>query len=328
MDRFTRGIAMASANHPWRTIASWILAIATVLALAASLGSTFADDFASPGSQSERAMELLTDNFPEAANGKALVVFATEDGGALAEDRAEIASTLDQVADLEHVASVTDPFAAQTVSQDGSIAFAELTLDAPERDLGKPVFAELSDAVSGSSIPGVQVEFGGDAAFLNAEDESSGHVGLGLLVALLVLLVVFGSVVSALVPIGLSIVVVGAGIGAITLLAGLMEVSVSAISVAALVGLGVGVDYALFVVARYRENRAAGQHNQKALGNAMGSSGSAVVFAGGTVIIATAALAITGLGVLTSIGLSTALMVLAAVAAAITLATCFAQPAR
>ena len=144
-------------------------------------------------------------------------------------------------------------------------------------------------------------------------------MGIGLLVALLVLLVVFGTLVAAVVPIGLSIVAVGAGIGGITLLAGSMDVSVSAIPVAGLVGLGVGVDYALFVVARYRENRAAGQDNHRALANAMGSSGAAVVFAGGTVVIATAALAITGLGVLTSIGLSTALMVLFAVAAAITL---------
>ena len=142
------------------------------------------------------------------------------------------------------------------------------------------------------------------------------------------LLVVFGTVVAAIVPIGLSIVAVGAGIGAITLLAGSMDVSVSAIPVAGLVGLGVGIDYALFVVARYRENRAAGQDNAGALADAMGSSGAAVVFAGGTVVIATAALAITGLGVLTSIGLSTALMVFFAVAAAVTLLPAAARPAR
>ena len=144
-------------------------------------------------------------------------------------------------------------------------------------------------------------------------------MGIGLLVALIVLLVVFGTLVAAVIPIGLSLVAVGAGIGGITLLAGRMDVSASAIPVAGLVGLGVGIDYALFVVARYRENRSAGQPNDVALANAMASSGTAVVFAGGTVVIATAALAIVGLGVLTSIGLSTALMVLFAVAAAITL---------
>jgi RND superfamily putative drug exporter len=319
MDRFTRGIAMTSARHPWRTIATWVLVMGTALFLAASGGGTFDDDFAVPDSQSARAMELLHENFPEAAQGTALVVFASQDGQPLESHRADVEKVLADVAGLDHVAAVADPFAPGSVSEDGRIAYAQLTLDAPERDLGKPAFTVLSQAVSGSEITGVQVELGGDAVFLNTEDDTSGHVGIGLLVALVVLLVVFGTLMAAIVPIGLSIVAVGAGIGGITLLAGSMTVSESAVPVAGLVGLGVGVDYALFVVARYRENRAAGRDNRRALADAMGSSGSAVVFAGGTVVIATAALAITGLGVLTSIGLSTALMVLFAVAAAITL---------
>ena len=319
MDRFTRGIAMASARRPWRTIASWILVMGTVLFLAAIGGGTFTDDFEAPGSQSARAMKLLDQNFPEADKGKALVVFAAKDGEALTSHRADIAGALKEVATMKHVAAAADPFATGTVSEDGRIAFSELTLDAPEREIGKPAFAVLSDDVSGIEITGVQVELGGDAVFLNAKEESSAHTAIGLLVALLVLLVVFGTLVAAIIPIGLSIVAVGAGIGGITLLAGSMDVSVSAIPIAGLVGLGVGIDYALFVVARYRENRTAGQDNQRALSNAMGSSGAAVVFAGGTVVIATAALAITGLGILTSIGLSVALMVLFAVAAATTL---------
>jgi RND superfamily putative drug exporter len=289
-----------------------------MLFLAASGGGTFADDFSAKGSQSARAMELLDENFPEAAKGQALVVLEAEDG-TLDDHRQGVASVVADVAGLDHVASVTDPFAAGTISADGRIGFARLTLDVPEREMGKPAFAVLSDGVSSTDADGVRVELGGDAVFLNSEDESNGHMGIGLLVALLVLLVVFGTVVAAVIPIGLSILAVGAGIGAITLLAGGMTMSVSAVPVAALVGLGVGVDYALFVVARYRENRASGQDNQRALAGAMGSSGAAVVFAGGTVVIATAALAITGLGVLTSIGLATALMVLSAVTAAITL---------
>ena len=168
-------------------------------------------------------------------------------------------------------------------------------------------------------MSGLRVELGGDAVFLNAEDKTSSHTGIGLLVALLVLLVVFGTVVAAVIPIGL-VDRRGRRRHRRHHPAGRrMDVSASAIPVAGLVGLGVGVDYALFVVARYRENRAAGMANDRALAQAMGSSGAAVVFAGGTVVIATAALALTGLGVLTSIGLATALMVLFAVAAAITL---------
>ena len=120
-------------------------------------------------------------------------------------------------------------------------------------------------------------------------------------------------------PIGLALVEVGAGMGGILLLASAMDVSPSAVPIAGIVGLGVGIDYALFIVARYRENRAAGRDNGTALADAMSSSGSAVVFAGGTVVIAMASLAVIGLGALTSIGLATAIVVLSAVAAAITL---------
>ena len=318
MDRFTRAIAMASTRHPWRAIVSWIAGLAALFALAATAGGTFADDFSAPGSQSARAMALLNQNFPDAAKGKALVVVEAKQG-TIAEDRADVAAVLESVTGLDHVASVSNPYRAGTVSADGRIAFAELTLDVPERQMGKPAFTVLADAVSSMNTPDLRVELGGDGVFLNAEDNSSGHVGVGLLVALLVLLVVFGTAVAAVLPIGLSLVAVAAGIGAITLMASPMTVSVSAIPVAGLVGLGVGVDYALFIVARYREYRSAGQDNRRALSNAMSSSGAAVVFAGGTVVVATTALAITGVGVLTSIGLATALMVFSAVAAAVTL---------
>lgn len=320
MQKLTRGLASASARHPWRTITGWLAVMGAVFFLAISAGGTFVDDFSSPGSESATALELLDENFPEAAKGSAMVVLAARDGTTLDEHRDAVGDVLEEVSTVAHVESIADPFAAGTISDDGRIGFATLTLDAPEREIGKPAFAVLSEAVSGVSAPdSLQVELGGDAVFLNATEETSAHVGIGLLIALVVLLVVFGTVVAAIVPIGLSLVAVGASIGGIMLMASTMNVSVSAIAVAGLVGLGVGVDYALFVVARYRENRSAGQDNSRALSNAMGTSGTAVVFAGGTVIIATAALGITGLGILTSIGLSTALMVLVAVAAAVTL---------
>ena len=114
MDRFTRSIAMTSARRPWRTIAAWVLVMGTLLFVGASAGGTFTDDFAAPGSESERAMELLNENFPEAAKGKALVVFAAEDGESLASHREAIASVLTDVATFDHVESVADPFEAGT----------------------------------------------------------------------------------------------------------------------------------------------------------------------------------------------------------------------
>jgi RND superfamily putative drug exporter len=319
MHKLTRGIASASARHPWRTVTAWLAVTGAVFFLATAAGGTFVDNFSSPGSQSATALELLDESFPEAAKGSAMIVLAARDGTTLDDHRDTIAQVLDDAADVARVESVADPFAAGTISENGRIGFAVMTLDAPENEIGKPAFAVLSDAVSGMGASGLQVELGGDAVFLNAAEEPSVHTAIGLLVALVVLLVVFGTVVAAILPIGLSLVAVGASIGGIMLMASTMDVSTSAIAVAGLVGLGVGVDYALFVVARYRENRSAGQDNTSALSNAMATSGTAVVFAGGTVIIATAALCITGLGILTSIGLATALMVLCAVATSVTL---------
>ncbi|WP_374458047.1 MMPL family transporter [Nocardioides sp.] len=320
MDKLTRAIASASARHPWRTITAWLAVTGAIFAVAISAGGTFVDDFSAPGSQSAKALELLDESFPEAAKGSAMVVLAARDGTTLTDHRDAIDDVLTEVSTIAHVQAVADPFTAGTISDDGRIGFATLTLDAPEREIGKPAFAVLSEDVSGAAAPAdLQVELGGDAVFLNSTEENSAHVGIGLLIALLVLIVVFGTAVAAVIPIGLSLISVGAAIGAIMWLASTMSVSVSAIPVAGLVGLGVGVDYALFVVARYREGRAAGQDNARALTGAMATSGTAVVFAGGTVIVATTALAITGLGIITSIGLATSLMVLSAVAAAVTL---------
>ncbi len=319
MNRFTRSVAMASARHPWRTIASWLVVLGAVFALAGSGGGGFIDDFSAQGSQSERAMRLLADKFPEATQANALVVFAVDNGKTLRSQQRGVEAVLTDVAGADHVVDVADPFASGTISDDGRIGYAAITLDATPAELGKGSFVPLTELVDASTTADLRVELGGDAVFLNAPDESSPFEGVGILIALLVLLVAFGTVVAALVPIGLALVAVGGGIGGIFLLASVMDVSPSAIPIAGIVGLGVGIDYALFIVARYRENRDAGRDNSTALADAMSSSGAAVAFAGGTVVIAMASLALTGLGALASIGLATAIVVLSAVAAATTL---------
>ena len=135
MNRFTRAIAMASARHPWRTLASWLVVLTAVMLLAVSGGGSFADDFSAKGSESDRARQLLNQSFPEAAKGNALVVFAAPDGASLADVRSEMTDVMDEVTALNHVESLTDPFIAGTVSEDGRIAYAVLTLDVPELSL-------------------------------------------------------------------------------------------------------------------------------------------------------------------------------------------------
>src|SRR3954447_24250691 len=266
MNRFTRGIAMASARHPWRTIVSWVVVLGAVFALAASGGSAFTDAFSAKGSQSERAMQLLEDKFPEANHAQALVVFAVDDGKRLQSQQRAVDKVLTDVAGADHVVNVADPFTSGTISDDGRVGYATLTFDQTPAALGKGSFVPLTELVDASNTADLRVELGGDAVFLNAPDETSPFEGVGILIALLVLLVAFGTVVAAVVPIGLALLAVGAGVGGIFLLASIMDVSPSAIPIAGVVGLGVGIDYALVIVARYQEHRGAGRATARRAG--------------------------------------------------------------
>lgn len=319
MHRTVRRIGDASARRPWVTIGAWTIVLAIVMALAGTIGGAFVDDLVAPGSQSEEAMTLLEERFPEAAGGSAMAVFAAPAGARLEGHGPAIDATLARIRDVAHVAAVADPFEAGTVSADERIGFAQITFDVTSPELGPEPLAALAEAIEPARTDGLHAELGGDAVFINAETETSGAEAIGVLAALVILVVAFGTVVAALVPISLALVAVAAGLGGITLLANAMDVSAAAPTIGAMIGLGVGIDYALFIVARYRERRAAGQDNAAALSAAMGSAGSAVLFAGGTVVVAMAALVLTGLGFLASIGLGTSLVVLFAVATALTL---------
>ena len=314
MKRLIRRLGDTSARHPWKTIGGWTLLAVLVAALTAALGGKLVDDFSAPGSESAEATELLEERFPAAAGGGALAVVAVRDGAQLDGVRPDIGTALSRIEAAEHVAAVGP---LQT-SADGRIGFAEITLDVPSSELGAEPFATLDDALEPVRADGVTAVLGGEAAFLN-DEEPKGSEAVGLLAALVILLVAFGTIAAALVPIAVALAAVGVGLAGVLLLAGATDVSSGAIAVGAFVGLGVGIDYALFIVSRYRDNRASGQPNAVALSSAMATSGTAVFVAGGTVILALAALLLTGVTFLASIGISTAVIVLFAVASALTL---------
>ena len=319
MHRIIRRIGAASARRPWVTIAAWLVLAVAIIGLAGTVGGAYVDDFVAPGSQSEKALNLLEERFPEAAGGGAMAVFAVPEGERLDRHRAVIDAAVDRIAEVEHVAAAIDPFTAGMVSRDGRIGFAQITFDRPETELGPKPFTAITERLEPVRAAGVTSELGGDAATTNSNQVNSGTEVVGVLAALIVLFIAFGTIVAALVPIALALVTVAIGLGGITLLAASINVSSAAPIIGAVIGLGVGIDYTLFIMVRYRENRAAGQDNRTALPNAMGSAGAAVLFAGGTVVVAMAALALTGLGTLVSIGLSVSLVVLFAVATALTL---------
>ncbi|QFG22812.1 MMPL family transporter [Actinomadura sp. WMMB 499] len=319
MHRLIRRIGDASARRPWRTIAVWAALAAAVVALAGTAGGAFADDLTAPGSQSERAMELLEERFPEAADGSARAVFAVPDGRRLDAHRPAVDAAVARIAGVEHVKAVAGPFDAGTVSPDGRIGFAEITFDTPSTEVADEPIAAVADALGPLADAGVTAELGGEAVFINYDAATSGAEVLGVPVALIVLCVALGSLVAALLPVALALVTVALGMAAVVVLAGAMDVTGSAPAIGAMLGLGVGIDYALFIVVRYRENRARGLDDRAALSGAMGTAGAAVLFAGGAVVVSMAALTLTGLGMIASAGLAAALVVLFAVATSLTL---------
>jgi RND superfamily putative drug exporter len=319
MHNVTRHIGDSSARRPRTVIATWLAVLVAALLLAAGVGGSFIDDFVAPGSQSDKAQTLLEQRFPAASDGTALAVFAERGSGLVTDNRAAVTAALRAATKVKGVTAVSEPFTAGTVSADGRTAYAAITFDKPASEIGSGPIKNVLRALRPARDVGLVTEMGGDASFINSGTKPSGGELIGIVAALLILVVAFGAAVAALVPIALALVSVGIGLACVALLAAAFDVSTAAPTIGAMIGLGVGIDYALIVVARYRDNRKAGQPNREALSDAMASVGSAVAFAGITVILAMLALVVTGVGFLASTGLTVSLVVLVTVSAAMTL---------
>jgi RND superfamily putative drug exporter len=319
MHVLTRRLGDFSARRPWAVIGAWLAALATMVVLAGAAGGSFADDFSAPGSQSKKAQQLLEERFPGAANGTVLAVFIAKPGDTVEAHRTAVTAALAKAQRVSGVAAVDEPFASGTVADAGTVAYVPIQVDTPATDIGTKPIDDMYEALAPARGVGLSAEVGGDAAFINGGTKASGAELGGVLAALVILVIAFGAAVAALVPIALALVAVAIGLSSITLLASAFDVSTGAPSVGALIGLGIGIDYALLVVSRYRENRAAGQSNKLALSNSMAAVGSAVVFAGGTILLAMLALLVIGITFLTSMGLTVSLVVLLTVTAALTL---------
>jgi RND superfamily putative drug exporter len=206
MHRVIRRLGDASARRPWVTIGAWAVAAALVIGLAGTAGGAFVDDLVAPGSQSEEAMQLLEERFPDAAGGSAMAVFGAPEGQRLEGHRPAVEAAIARITAVEHVTTVVDPFTAGTVSPDGRIGVAQITFDRPSTELGPEPPAAVADALAPARESGLAAEVGGDAAFINAPAETSGTEAAGLLAALVVLVVAFGTMVAALIPIALTLV--------------------------------------------------------------------------------------------------------------------------
>jgi putative drug exporter of the RND superfamily len=302
-------------------VAAWLMLLVAAGLGAATLSGTTTDSFTIPGSSSQQAIDQLARKFPQAAAGGATarVVFAAPKGHTLSDfpNRAAVEGVAAELKMAPQVANVTDPFTAGGLSRSGTIGYSQVTYRVAAAGLSPAARQALLDAVAQGRQVGLTVQVGGDA--LRAPAESGATELIGVAVAALVLLITFGSLVAAGLPLLTAIIGIGIAISSITTLTGFMDLSSTTSAMALMIGLAVAIDYALFIMSRYRHELAVGRDPREAAGRAVGTAGSAVVFAGLTVVIALAGLSVVGIPFLTQMGLAAAGAVAVAVLIALTL---------
>ncbi|MDT0473181.1 MMPL family transporter [Streptomyces sp. DSM 41014] len=322
---------MASRLYAWalwvirrrgRVTAGWLLVLAVVGGLALSLSGRTNDEFTVPGVESQQAQDLLKEEFPQASGAVARVVFASpDDGGELTDPgyAKAVSAGLKKAAEISGVTAVTDPAQTHTVSASGTVAYADVTFDVPPSDLSEQARSEVRSAMDAAREAGLEVEFGGTAMAPRTEIGGIPEV-IGVVIALIVLAVTLGSLIAAGLPLVTAVIGVGIGVLGVLFLTRFVDLSGTATVLAVMLGLAVGIDYALFIIARHREQLAEpGSDLDDSIARAVATAGSAVVFAGATVVIALAALAATGIPFLTAMGLAAAATVLLAVLIAVSL---------
>ncbi|MGX9886551.1 MMPL family transporter [Streptomyces sp. NPDC002276] len=308
----------------WRWFVTFLwVAVLGAVGFAATKAPTAPDDgFTMPGIESQKAFDLLEQRFPgTAADGaSARIVFVAPNGEKVTatENKAAIEKLVTEAADGSQVASAVDPFTAKAVSKDASTAYSTVTFKVKADDLTGAAKTHLERAIDTARDAGLTVEVGGDA--LATQPAAGGSAeAIGIAIAAIVLLITFGSLAAAGLPLLTAILGVGISMSAILALGSAFGLSETTGTLATMLGLACGIDYALFVVSRYREERAKGHAPREAAGLAAGTAGSAVVFAGLTVVIALAGLSVVGIPMLTKMGLAAAGAVLLSVLISLTL---------
>ena len=299
----------------------WIAVLAAVgIGAMSSTGST-SDSFTLPGTQSQKAIDLLGREFPQAAadGADARIVIEAPSGQKLtsAANKAVVESMVAKLEKSPQVSSVSDPFTSGQVSKSGSIGYAGVTYKVAQADVNDAAHAVQDDVVAQGEQAGLTVSLGGDAVKEKAASKAAELIGLA--VAAVVLMITFGSMIAGGLPLLTAILGVGAAILSITIATQFFDIASQASTLALMLGLAVAIDYALFIVSRYRNEIHDGHDPEEACGRALGTAGSAVVFAGLTVIIALAGLSVIGIQMLTSMGLGSAFAVAIAVVIALTL---------
>jgi RND superfamily putative drug exporter len=318
MSRLLYRIGHFSGRHPWRVLTAWILVAVAAFVLNGSIGGQPDETFRLPGAESQRAADALEARFPQETLYTSNVIFHSEDGLTTPQVKALVAEAVVQLEKGPHVSGVSDPYDPRgpTVSKDGNTAFATVAYDKAKIEL--PQYDAAEKAVADVRDAGIQVEYDGGLGYANAAGAPASEQ-LGILVAVVVLAVAFGSIVAMSVPIVVALFGIVIGFSSIGILSGQISMPEIATVVAMMLGLGVGIDYALFILARHRQHLEERMPLPEAIGRANDTAGLSVLFAGVNVVVAIAGLQVSGIPMMTMMGWASALMVAVVMLAAVTL---------
>ncbi|WP_371629476.1 MMPL family transporter [Streptomyces sp. NBC_00341] len=300
----------------------WVALLALAGFGAASASTATSSSFSIPGTEAQKAFDLLEQRFPAASadGATARIVFKAPENEKMTDpaNKADVKKITGQLkSGSDQVASVVDPYTGNAVSKNGSTAYVSVTYKVNSMELTDATRDALEDAGEAAQKTGMTVEIGGDALQVMPETGATEVIGIAL--AAVVLVITFGSLIAAGLPLLTALIGVGIGVSTITALANVLDLGSTTSTLAMMIGLAVGIDYALFIVSRYRAELAEGREREEAAGRAVGTAGSAVVFAGLTVVIALVGLAVVNIPMLSKMGFAAAGTVAIAVLIALTL---------
>lgn len=322
MSRLLYKLGRASASKPLAVILTWVLLLAVSGYAFATHRGELHDDFSMPGTEAQQGLETLEQVAPEFAGTSARVVIADDDGDVT--DRLKVFLALqDSMSRLPQVSEVTDYIDGYQrithISPSHAVGYFDIYYEVPKGDLDHPLEnlkAAVDEALADTQSAGLQVAIGGDAV---DRPEAETNEVLGIIVAVVIMLVLFGSLLATAVPIAVALTSVAIGMTGIFVVADLTDISTFTPTLAVLLGLAVGIDYSLFIVTRHREFMRDGHDHIESAGRAVATAGGAVCFAGVTVMIAICGVAVVGIPLLTVMGIASAWVVGVAVSAAVTL---------
>ena len=326
MNALLERLGLFVSRHRWWVLGVWVLMLLGAIGANRAAGGDFVNDYTVPGSESADGLDVLDSDFSGASGYSGQIVFHAGDGKKVSSQESAVKKAIGDIRKLDHVINATDPLSQQgtpEVSKDGTIAYSSVSWDVVPASLDESYLDELDDAVKPARDAGITVEYGGGAGQIGQapDDELSEVIGLGA--ALVLLLIMFGSLVAALIPLVGAIFSVGIGLSLVGLVAAAIHLPTTAPTVATLLGLGVAVDYGLFLVARHREQLDHGMDMDESIGKTTATSGASVVVAGSTVVIAILGLYVSSVPFVGALGLASAIVVAATMLSALTLVPAF-----